>query len=899
MGSHTAVIEEGINRKRKDKIYSKLKELTKTLSDDQSLYPRIGFETDLLSRQLNIARNNVSKELNQLLREGKVAKILGKPVLYLDRVCLSKEFKIRIDNPVIVNYEEARQILMLGNKDKINITKGDVLQSPMGTPGQPAIRMREQMLQDAAVTENNDSVLDNIIGAKDSLRAQVEQAKAAIMYPPNGLHTLIVGATGVGKSTFAEAMYRYAIQSGRLSDGAPFVVFNCADYAENPQLLIAQLFGYSKGAFTGAEKEKKGLIDKANGGILFLDEVHRLPPEGQEMMFFLMDKGTYRRLGESENNRSAKVLIIAATTEDPNTHMLRTFLRRIPVEIRLPSIKELNLRERLSIIFSFFTEESQRVRAPVRVSGEVLQGFLLYECPGNIGQLKSDIQLVCARAFLDYMTWSCTLMEVRLSHIPWSIMEKFLNVNEKPEALTSNVNINDCEGVVFDGVLPNDSDRIMERLFEDDYRTGENFYDQIMTRWQEFSQEDLPDQAIRLKMTGQIESYFQGLFPKAGQKEYDNGNEIKLKTVSQWVLQAVREALADMGDEFKEIEDQSIVYGLALHVGTLLERLRFGMKIYHPYRSKIAEQHPEEYGAAVKLKERLEGKFNIKIPEDETGFLTMFLYAIKAGRNGRGIGVLVIAHGKSAASTMVDVADRLLGSSHASALDMPLDENLEGVLGKAVDEVKRLDMGKGVLILVDMGSLTSFSQIITQKTGILTKTVEMVSTPMVIEAVRKSMLPDMTLDMLEHQVKNVNAYLKPHDLSQMLTGENGEKFFPEYALVQILDNTLTFLDSKKACAVLECVLRNIFSELNHPIDREIITKFMFHCTCMIERLIRREALPYKRLDDIKQLHSGIYHMVKRQFELVEDTFGIIIPDTELAYIVDMLTIYFNTHLICV
>jgi Sigma-54 interaction domain. len=71
---------------------------------------------------------------------------------------------------------------------------------------------------------------------------------------------------------------------------SPFIVFNCADYADNPQLLMSQLFGYVKGAFTGAESSKAGLVEKADGGILFLDEVHRLPSEGQEILFFYLTK---------------------------------------------------------------------------------------------------------------------------------------------------------------------------------------------------------------------------------------------------------------------------------------------------------------------------------------------------------------------------------------------------------------------------------------------------------------------------------------------------------------------------------------------------------------------------------------------------------------------------------
>ncbi|MCB6567183.1 sigma-54 factor interaction domain-containing protein, partial [Desulfovibrio desulfuricans] len=83
---------------------------------------------------------------------------------------------------------------------------------------------------------------------------------------------------------------------------------------DNPQLLTGMLFGYIKGAFTGANEDKEGLVKEADGGILFLDEIHRLSVEGQEMLFLLMDKGIYRRIGDSSRVNQAKVLIIGATT---------------------------------------------------------------------------------------------------------------------------------------------------------------------------------------------------------------------------------------------------------------------------------------------------------------------------------------------------------------------------------------------------------------------------------------------------------------------------------------------------------------------------------------------------------------------------------------------------------
>lgn len=178
----------------------------------------------------------------------------------------------------------------------------------------------------------------------------MEQAKAAILYPPRGLNCLITGPTGSGKTYFAHAMYHFAKAHHVIDEETELIVFNCADYANNPELLMSHLFGYAKGAFTGADEEKMGIIDQADGGMLFLDEIHRLPPEGQEMIFYFMDHGTYSRLGETTKSHEANVRIVGATTEDPGSSLLETFVRRIPINIKLPAFEKRPANEKVDLV---------------------------------------------------------------------------------------------------------------------------------------------------------------------------------------------------------------------------------------------------------------------------------------------------------------------------------------------------------------------------------------------------------------------------------------------------------------------------------------------------------------------------------------------------------------------
>ncbi|MGM9974588.1 MAG: sigma 54-interacting transcriptional regulator, partial [Clostridiaceae bacterium] len=261
----------------------------------KELYHDKGVSASELAEVMTLERANVSKDLNRLHEEGKLIKLKGKPVLF-----------------ALKGEEEEEEI----------------------------------------------STLDSFLKLNPSLYTAGEQAKASILYPPKKMNMFILGDTGVGKSMFAELIHKYAQEMKVMDVNAPFISFNCADYANNPNLLLGQIFGVKKGAYTGADIDKAGLVEKADEGILFLDEVHRLPPEGQEIFFTFIDTGRYRRLGETEFSRSSRVLIICATTENPESTLLNTFMRRIPMVINIPSLKDRSLEERFGLICQFFKEES-------------------------------------------------------------------------------------------------------------------------------------------------------------------------------------------------------------------------------------------------------------------------------------------------------------------------------------------------------------------------------------------------------------------------------------------------------------------------------------------------------------------------------------------------------------
>lgn len=694
---------------RKSKVLDDLKILCKhiTLKDIEAGYD--GVSAAVLAKRLQMDRANVSKELNVLYQDGEIVKVTGRPVYFFVRKQLEEILHRTID---VQDVHALKDYL-----DKKPISKKDDF--------------------------------DCIIGSNGSLQTVIKKAKAAMIYPPFGLHTLLVGPTGVGKTMFAEIMYHFAKSQGVLHENGDFVVFNCAEYADNPQLLLAQLFGYVKGAFTGAETDSKGLIANADGGILFLDEIHRLPPEGQEMLFMLLDKGVYRRIGDGSNTMQAQVLLIGATTENIESTMLNTFIRRIPMTIDIPSLHARPLKEKMDLISKFFKQEYNQVLIPITIKPRIMSALLCYNCTGNIGQLKADIRLICARGFLEYKTKNTDMIHIDTAILPDEVYngllnkDKLLEVEQLPEFRRD-------EDFIFDETT------LLDEL---DHEVMEDVYEKINKQYERLVEKGYSQEKISGQIKNFIEEYIADLLHNIETDELPENDEI-FKIMSPRVYKVVEIALQLAQQKLARKISKKAKVALAMHVSALLENNGRRSSLKENIHDVVLD-HPNEYYVAKMMRSFLQSELDVTFHEQEAILFTMFLCMDEEEKrqNSESIGLLVLAHGDGIARNMVEVANTLMRSNHAHALDMSLKENVEVFLNRACDKVVEINEGKGVLLLVDMGSLLSFGEIIQQKTGILIKTIDMVSTPFVLEAYRKSMLSDNTLDIIYNELRTYVPYV--------------------------------------------------------------------------------------------------------------------------------------------
>ena len=213
---------------------------------------------------------------------------------------------------------------------------------------------------------------------------------------------LITGETGTGKEVAARAVHGLSPFKDK-----PLVVCDCAAIPEN--LFESELFGYKKGAFTGADKDKRGLFEEADGGTIFLDEIAEIPPAVQAKLLRVLESHEFRPLGGSESV-SVDVRVLAATNKDLS-EMVRagTFredlLHRLnKVVIELPPLRE--RPEDIPLLVRHFLQTACRSfgKSVRGVSREVQKLFLKYSWPGNVRELANVLEsaaMLCKKDFID------------------------------------------------------------------------------------------------------------------------------------------------------------------------------------------------------------------------------------------------------------------------------------------------------------------------------------------------------------------------------------------------------------------------------------------------------------------------------------------------------------------
>ena len=880
------------------------------------------FTAGWLAQRFGMQRNTASHYLNQLVAQGELIKINGRPVCFLHRASFEQQF------------------FPLSRSEYASLAE------LLAEEGEPTPAADHFAL---------------LIGHDGSLKKPIEQLKTALFYPDDGLPLLITGDSGTGKSYMAQLLHEYAIAQQVLAPDAPFINLNCAQYASNPELLAANLFGYVKGAFTGAESDRAGAFEAAHGGMLFLDEVHRLNAEGQEKLFTWLDRGEIFRLGETARGHQVRTRLIFATTEEAHSAFLTTFIRRIPIQITLPDLASRSLQEKQALMRQFFWREAQQVGGRLRLSPRLLAALEQHRWRGNVGEMKNAVKYSVASAWARQMHQP--LIEVTIHDLPETVVAQLPPADDAP-----------AEPLLID--RNSSPDWLLRRQdgaqwLIQDTQLG------VLALYERWRSGQLAWEETESRMGDEIERLFDQLIFA---HRHPQASSMLLLTNSQ-----IREEFYRLEKRFNLQFNGNCIYALSHY---LLHRAsetpaRLNAELMRALSHSLEQRYPllcrfcHEVVTAVSHKLDLQAQ-----PMDA---LLLILWLQKRGVLSQTpiTRAVILAHGYATASSIANVANRLLKSNLFESFDMPLDVSPAAIASEVMRYIERNALASGLVILVDMGSLNAIYQHFNRPVTTPVAIINNVSTRMALyvgerilsgdlpEAIVREVAHDLPV---EHQLfypqqqkpraiittcatglgaaNNLRALLQASipqalaieivacDYDSLLDRQQREPLLARYEVLAVVGTvnphlpvpwiSLESLISGGGSATLKTLLGALTSaEQVEEINNQLVKNFSLrrviesvtildtgkvinqveqfllryehlagltlsndrkvalyiHISCLIERLIRQAAI--QRYSG-PQRPSRALNALREALSVIESSYSVKIPDAELCYIHDIL-----------
>jgi len=297
-----------------------------------------------------------------------------------------------------------------------------------------ALRGKELAQQNKELKEkllNQNNSMEMIGKSSELNKVKIMISKAA----PTKANVLITGESGVGKELVANAIHKQSPRADK-----PFIIVHCAALSES--LLESELFGFEKGAFTGAEAQHKGRFELANGGTIFLDEIGEINPSTQVKLLRVLQEKKFERVG-GEQTISVDVRVVAATNrnleEEVKAGKFREdlYYRLNVVRIEMPPLRE--RKDDLPLLMHAFLREFN-IENEKNIKGfdnRAKASLIKYNWPGNIRELKNCIESAVVM---------CTGEEIKLEDLPSSIRA---NCEEKSIMIPLGIPMEEAEKIII------------------------------------------------------------------------------------------------------------------------------------------------------------------------------------------------------------------------------------------------------------------------------------------------------------------------------------------------------------------------------------------------------------------------------------------------------------------
>lgn len=734
-------------------------------------------------------------------------------------------------------------------------------------------------------TSGNGDVFEQLVGYDSSLKEAIASAKAAVLYPEGNPTILITAKHGSGVSHFAKTVFRFAQASGKLKTRAPWILWDCKTLF-NDQDKFQEIFL--------GDHEKEGILKKASGGMLILENIDVVSERNLDWLLAFLRGEKIQGQDEWPWQKDYHCITIFSTMKDTNEMMLNLLRGQMDFRISLPSLEERSIEERFLILQKFFKEEAKAMDRMIEVDTSILHALLLYEVTDDIKGLKNDIHTGCANSYVrSYNTEKKTIV-LLMSDFPNYVRKGIMYYRSYKNEIDEMIK-NGCKYTFY-----------KNQMLRDNKTAKKDIYQSIDARKRDLERHALTEEEINMAVSNQLESEFEEYFEQLCER-VDSIDTLN-KMVSEKLISLTRKFLLKAAEQLSCEFSKEIFCGICLHVNSCLIKVSKKQRISNEEIARLLSKYPMHYELVKEFQVELGKEFNVKLNVDDLIFLLMFLLEAKKDVNESKVVTLIAMHGSHAASSIAAVVNVLSDDSNVQAFDMDLDKNVRIVYEELKEKIIKIDQGKGILLIYDMGSIHTMAESIAQETKIAIRCAEVPITLVGIAGSSKAAemkTLDEVADYLQDNFSGLQYFrakpmpeMKPEIekneeiIEQMMEESSQEESINE--VFEYLGDQFPQFDIDLMKNYLLVIIGQIEHELNLVLDEDKKIGLIVHIVCLIDKLQQQHTpsvnfMAYSVLGAFGDgRYGGLFEKMKTFLKPLEETFDVMIQDNEIATIISII-----------
>lgn len=656
---------------------------------------------------------------------------------------------------------------------------------------------------------------------------------SSILYPNGGINLILYGEKYTCKEETAKNIAKEYLQIAK---------------KENKEICTLNCFQFSIESF---EEQIYSLLNKKKIAVLILINIESLALSHMDRLQFILNQ--YNVISRKKGNPI--FMISTSNTLFENT-LLQQMHSIFPNEGLVPNINNRTIKEKFAYILRYFQKECNEINNKIFVNKEIINCFLTSEYNLNFKSLRNEIKIAISKAY----THSDSFDQITITFNDLSnyLLDNIKNVSPMLTEINSIYHYLNTENFVF---IPNIKNEMFEKIILA-HRTENGL----------LQAEEIP---------GII---FKDLYSSAFKMVKDI-SDLTIPSIFPQSIKTIYDLIKEKID-FLGPKSDILIYGLSLHLNTVIQA-HIENKLPPLYRKGNQLELPKKMiDCAANIVSALTSFYNFSLPVDETFFVAAYLSIAYNKLYNKKPKVLIVCHGENIAQDYCEYINNLDYEIHMDYLNYNQDlqnQDFEITKQRLLQKIIKMNPQNGILLLTDMFPLTNLDSFLSEKLEINVLNLSPISLPFLIMIAEN--LKNGYTDLSYY--KNIYRLKTTSDSIENVTYSDLNTLFDNIE-TKILNESLVFLNPKKAINAFYQVLQNLSKILKIQIPNIIIAKFIIHSCFSLERVIQKEPLIVKYTKKFKKENSDFFQMVQSEFKLINNTFRVIFPDDELVLISEII-----------